>query len=362
MSSYEYMVCAPYALYIGAATDIMACKTATGLVHWRPDLSVCQVNRDGCTVDLNIPKADSAEHAWALGARTLIITILSDLAEEDRDVITSYIKAGFDIAGTFHTPIDRDAKIASMATVAGVRIVDLRTINQQYSLATGSKRKGLRLLTCGSDGNIGKKFTALTLTRAAERFGINCTFRPTGQTGRLIAGPNARAVVVDTVPADFASGAVEWLTSANNDPGHWDIIEGQGGIGHPAWGMDSMALLYGAQPDLIVFCVDPSRKYNRRTELPIMGIAEDVDLCLQLARRVNPRAHLGAFSVNRSRADENIDEFYSMLDVIASERIVYPYDIPIFDPSSPTAVDSIKSLMNRMNAMSLSATSIKGDQ
>ena len=55
---------------------------------------------------------------------------------------------------------------------------------------------------------------------------------PRDRADRLfVAG---RGVSVDAVVADFISGATEWLTP-ENDPDHWDLVEGQGSLHHPSY-------------------------------------------------------------------------------------------------------------------------------
>ena len=64
---------------------------------------------------------------------------------------------------------------------------------------------------------------------------------------------------MDAVVSDFAAGAAEMLSPAAADD-HWDVIEGQGSILHPAYAGVSLALLHGSQPDVFVVCDDPTRK------------------------------------------------------------------------------------------------------
>ncbi len=65
-------------------------------------------------------------------------------------------------------------------------------------------------------------------------------------------------IAMDAVIADFVAGAAEEL-SPDNAPGHWDVIEGQGSLFHPAYAGVTLGLLHGSQPDAIVLCHDPSR-------------------------------------------------------------------------------------------------------
>ena len=64
----------------------------------------------------------------------------------------------------------------------------------------------------------------------------------------MIAG---RGIPMDAVVADFAAGAAEMLSPAAPDD-HWDVIEGQGSLLHPAFAGVSLSLLHGSQPDVVV--------------------------------------------------------------------------------------------------------------
>ena len=89
--------------------------------------------------------------------------------------------------------------------------------------------------------------------------GLKSTFRATGQTGILITGDG---VPLDAVIADFMAGAVEWLTP-DNDPDHWDLIEGQGSLFHVSYSGVTLALIHGGQPDALVICHEPTRPHMR---------------------------------------------------------------------------------------------------
>src|SRR6476646_7999989 len=122
---------------------------------------------------------------------------------------------------------------------------------------TGLKRLGRRLLTVGTDCALGKKYTALALARAFTTRGVAADFRATGQTGILIAGSG---VPMDAVVADVEAGAAK-LLSPDAAPQHWDVIEGQGSLFHPAYAAVTLGLLHGSQPDMFVVCHQPSRTH-----------------------------------------------------------------------------------------------------
>jgi uncharacterized NAD-dependent epimerase/dehydratase family protein len=152
----------------------------------------------------------------------------------------------------------------------------------------------------GTDCAIGKKYTALALTRAFLARGIATHFRATGQTGILIAGSG---IPIDAVVADFAAGAAEILSpDAAND--HWDIIEGQGSLLHPAYSSVSLALLHGSQPDVVVICHESGR--DRILGVPgyaLPAVEDIMDLALRLGRRTNPAIRCAGVSLNTANLD-----------------------------------------------------------
>ena len=45
----------PYLMFLGDALDQLAAKTASGVVHWVPDICIGQFRLDGCNADLGLP-------------------------------------------------------------------------------------------------------------------------------------------------------------------------------------------------------------------------------------------------------------------------------------------------------------------
>jgi uncharacterized NAD-dependent epimerase/dehydratase family protein len=125
--------------------------------------------------------------------------------------------------------------------------------------------------------------------------GLNADFRATGQTGIFIAGDG---VSIDAVVSDFVSGAVEWLTP-ENDPDHWDVIEGQGSLFHASYAGVTLGLIHGAQPDALVMCHEPTRPHMRG--LPDYKLP-DLKLCIErnveAAQLTNSAARCIGVSVN----------------------------------------------------------------
>jgi uncharacterized NAD-dependent epimerase/dehydratase family protein len=148
---------------------------------------------------------------------------------------------------------------------------------------------------------LGKKYTALALTRAFVARGIDADFRATGQTGILIAGGG---IPMDAVVSDFAAGAAEML-SPDAAADHWDVIEGQGSLFHPAYAGVSLALLHGSQPDVVVICHQPGReRVLGHPGFALPGIEDTIALALQLGRRTQPAIRCAGVSLNTAHLDE----------------------------------------------------------
>jgi uncharacterized NAD-dependent epimerase/dehydratase family protein len=144
-------------------------------------------------------------------------------------------------------------------------------------------------------------YASLAIEQEMKRRGIRASFCATGQTGILIAGGG---VSVDAVTADFISGAVEAL-SPDQEPDHWDVIEGQGSLFHPSFAGVSLGLLHGAQPDVLVMCHEPTRRHMRGLpEYPVPSLENCIVTNEAAARLTNPKATCIGISLNTAALDE----------------------------------------------------------
>ena len=292
----------PYLVFLGAVDRATDAKTGRGLVDWRPELCIGQLRYPGCAADLGLADMQPAE-AYAAGARSLVIGIASfggRIEPPWPETFSDAMRAGLDIVSGMHTPLAADERLAATAAETGRRLVDVRRPPPGLPVASGRRRRGLRLLTVGTDCAVGKKYTALAIHRELVRRGVEATFRATGQTGILIAG---EGIPMDAVAADFLAGAAERL-SPDNDPAHWDVIEGQGSIGHPAYAAVTLGLVLGSQPDALVLCHDATRRtIDGYPGFPVPDLEECIERYLDAARLTNPRAAFAGISLNTSGLD-----------------------------------------------------------
>ncbi|MCS6879221.1 MAG: DUF1611 domain-containing protein [Geminicoccaceae bacterium] len=291
------MIRPPYLLFLGDVQDQLAAKTAHGLKDWRPERCLAQLRLPGCKADVGLPEM-SVEEAARAGCRTMIVAVANSggwLAEHWVPTIVAALEAGMDVASGLHQRLVDIPIVAETARRLGRQLFDVRHPTQRFKTATGIKRSGKRLLTVGTDCSCGKKYTALAIERELLGRGRKATFRGTGQTGIMIAGSG---VAIDAVVADFIAGAAEWL-SPDNDPDHWDVIEGQGSLFHPAFAGVTLGLIHGSQPDAIVLCHEPTRRHMRGLpHRPLPGLKECLEANLAAARLTNPAVRAVGVSID----------------------------------------------------------------
>ena len=293
----------PYLLFIGDAPDQLAAKTAAGVAFWRPEACLGQLRLPDCKADLKLPDMTVGEAANA-GVKTIIVGTTNRggvLGEGWEPLLMQALELGMDLASGLHHRLSDIPALRETAARCGRQIADVRHPDREFSVGNGLKRPGKRLLTVGTDCSIGKMFTALAIDKELRARGKKSNFCATGQTGILIAGDG---VSIDAVVSDFVSGAVEWLCPAN-EPDHWDVIEGQGSLFHPAYAGVTLGLLHGSQPDALVLCHDPGRKrLNGFAHVAVPTLEQAIPAYLAAARLTNPDATIVGISLNTSALDK----------------------------------------------------------
>jgi len=232
------------------------------------------------------------------------------------------LELGLDLASGLHQRLVDYPQLRETAQRLGRQLFDVRHPTQHFSVASGVKRSGKRLLAVGTDCSVGKMYTTLALEKEMKARGLKADFRATGQTGIFIAGSG---VSIDAVVADFISGAVEWLSPANEED-HWDLIEGQGSLFHASYAGVSLGLLHGAQPDALILCHEPTRTHMRG--LPTFPLP-DLRLCMETnikaAKLTNPNVQCCGIAINTAALDEA-----TALDLL--RRTEAEFGLPTVDP------------------------------
>jgi uncharacterized NAD-dependent epimerase/dehydratase family protein len=293
----------PYLLFLGDTVEPGYAKTAFGLRDWARERCVGEFALPSATVTTGLPRM-SPKEAKAAGAQALVIGVANSggfIAETWIRALVEGLEAGLDIVSGMHARLGDITVLRDAAAVFGRRLIDIRQPPKGIPVGTGLKRSGKRLLTVGTDCALGKKYTALCIARALRDRGIHAEFRATGQTGIMIAGGG---IPMDAVVSDFAAGAAEMLSpSAPAD--HWDVIEGQGSLLHPAYSGVSLALLHGSQPDVVVVCHDPTReRLLGDEEFAVPPVEDIIDLTLKLGARTNAAIRVGGISFNTASLGE----------------------------------------------------------
>jgi len=314
----------PYLLFLGDTQNPGYSKTAQGLKDWAPDRCVGEFALPDATVSTGLPRLSPCQ-AYARGARGLVIGVApvgGKILDAWIPSLVAALEAGLDIISGMHSQLEDVPALAAAVARTGRRYIDVRRAPSDIPIASGRKRTGQRLLTVGTDCALGKKYTALALAQAFVARGVDADFRASGQTGIMIAGGG---VPLDAVIGDFAAGAAEML-SPDAAPSHWDIIEGQGSLFHPAYAGVSLALLHGSQPDVVVLCHDPGRtEIMGYSGFKIPPLKDAIALNLSMGALTNPAIRCGGISLNTAHLSEE-----AATDVLIATELAL--GLPAADP------------------------------
>lgn len=303
----------PYLIFVGDIAEPAYAKTAIGLLDWAPERCIGELALGESAVSVGLPKLSPSE-ARANGGRALLIGVATPGGLIPAHWVSTLIEAlgaGLDIVSGMHARLSEVPGLSQAARQAGRQLIDIRVPPSNIPVGTGRPRSGRRLLTVGTDCALGKKYTALAITRSLRERGVDADFRATGQTGIMIAGSG---IPIDSVVADFVSGAAEML-SPEASRAHIDVIEGQGSLFHPAYAAVSLGLLHGSQPDMFVVCHLPSRAHVLGyPAFPLPSIEAVIERTIALGRLTNDSIRCVGLSLNTADLDDD-----EALRLLASE-------------------------------------------
>jgi len=314
----------PYLIFLGDTAEPMFAKTAFGLRDWAPERCIGEWSIGNTTVTTGLQRL-SPRQARERGARSLVIGVANYggiIQENWLPTLLEALEAGLDIIGGMHAKLHEIEPLRTTAARLGRRLIDVRVPPVNIPVANGRKRTGKRLLTVGTDCALGKKYSALAITRAFKDRGVAADFRATGQTGILISG---HGIPMDAVVSDFEAGAAEML-SPDGPPQHWDVIEGQGSLFHPSYAAVSLGLLHGSQADVLVVCHQAGRTHVLgKSDYPLPTLEETIELNLRLGSRTNPAIRCAGVSLNTSTLDAD-----AARELLATE--MQRLGLPVADP------------------------------
>jgi uncharacterized NAD-dependent epimerase/dehydratase family protein len=294
------------------------------VAHWRREDCIGQFHLEGGTVDLGLEEL-SIEEAARRGAKSLLIgtaVVGGAISESWLDALEAALRNGMDVVAGVHTRLNDIPRLRFVSEETGSALIDVRVPPANLPVGNGKKRSGKRVLTVGTDCALGKKYTALALTDELKRQGADATFRASGQTGIMISGAG---IPIDAVVSDFVSGAAEVL-SPENDPEHWDVIEGQGSLHHPGYAAVSVGLLLGSQPDAFIVCTEAGREaIEGWPDFPLPSIDEVIERAVSIGSRTNPNIKPAGIAVNTSSLSE--DQARDYLDALEAR-----HNLPATDP------------------------------
>ena len=328
---------APYLIFIGDIESKLYAKTGLGIVEWRRELVAGQLAFEGNALDLGVPYM-SIESAVAAGVKSVVVGVApvgGTIGPQWIDVLVKAAKADLDIVSGLHFRLSDYPELKDAAAKSGAALIDVRVPPNDIPVGTGKKRTGKRLLMVGTDCAVGKKYSALKITETMKAFGLKATFRASGQTGIMIAGTG---IPIDSIVADFVSGAAE-LLSPDNDPEHWDIIEGQGSLFNASYAGVSLSLLHGSQPDAIIVCHDPTRCHvSSCPDIIIPTVAECIDLNLRCGRLTNADIKCVGVCINTSGLSNAERKPYL-------QKLSEELDLPCIDPLQGGCMEIVHKLL-----------------
>ncbi|MES2304105.1 MAG: DUF1611 domain-containing protein [Gemmatimonadota bacterium] len=285
----------------------MTSKTANSVIRYQPDRVVAVLDRQnaGKTAQQvlgfggDIPVVASMREGLDHGANSVLIGIApagGRLPDEWREWLREALAAGCDIVSGLHTFLNDDPKLAEAAKAAGRSITDIRRPPANLPIASGLAKgtKALRVLTVGTDCNVGKMTAQLQLVGKLNERGIKTNFVATGQTGIMIEG---WGIGVDAVVADFIAGAAEQITVRGAEGADVVLVEGQGSINHPGYSGVTLGLLHGSCPDAMILCHQATREYigdyRQASWLRIPPLSQYVKWYEEIGGAVHPTKVIG---------------------------------------------------------------------
>lgn len=235
-------------------------KTGLSLLRYSDAEIVAVIDKDSpgesveklTGIPRNVPVVASIQEALAYQPEVLALGIAPSggaLPDEWLAELKQAVNARLSIINGLHTPLATHPELQPLLQPEQL-IWDVRQEPPGLTIGAAKARQLAckRVLTVGTDMNIGKMSTSIELHRSALKQGLRSQFVGTGQTGIMIAGTG---IPLDAVRVDFAAGAVEQQVMQVGTDCDIVQIEGQGSLLHPG-STATLPLIRGSQPTHLI--------------------------------------------------------------------------------------------------------------
>ena len=316
-------------------------KTANGLVRHSEKYEIVSViDSEKAGLDAGevlgeepngIPISASLDDAIALAGHVPHFFIFGTaptsgmLSPAERDVVLDAMERGMHIVNGLHEFLNDDPEFAAAKAAHAVTILDVRRPRDKKDLRVFSGRISTvacpRIAVLGTDAAVGKRTTALVLTRALNDRGIKAVFVSTGQTG-LIQGARY-GVALDAIPCQFCSGEMEAAVVEAFEDERPDVIviEGQGALSHPAY-VSSAFILRGSEPHAVILQHAPARpRPGTFAAVPMPTVASEIHLIQTFARTKVIGLAINHECMTDAQVTAAIDRYEAELGIPATDAL-----------------------------------------
>jgi len=256
----------------------------------------------------NIPIVTSLSEALKRKPDALVIGIAppgGQLPEEWKRITKQAIRNKLNIVNGLHFFLSDQVEFSNLARKHRTKLFDVRKPPRDLRILSGKAREIQQpvVAVLATDAAAGKNVVMVELVKEAEKRGYKSGFVATGQTTIMMGCDQGAAI--DAIPGDFMSGQTERMVLDVASMGK-DIIfvEGQASLSHPAYGQESLAILYGAWPDAVVLVHDPFRK--KRDGFPQFDVPQPNEE-MRMIETVCPKTKVIGVAVNGDlKPDEEV--------------------------------------------------------
>ncbi|UCE74918.1 MAG: DUF1611 domain-containing protein [Methanomassiliicoccales archaeon] len=259
-----------------------------------------------------------------------VATIGGKLPSEFRPVIIEAIKNKINVIAGLHEFLSLDHELSALARDYKVELVDVRKeppLEEMRRFANlCGKLDAIRIPVLGTDSSIGKRTSAIDLTKALNAEGVKTVFVSTGQTGILQGFKYA--VAIDSIQGDYIVGELEReiVKAHEEEKPEVIIIEGQGSISHPAYVCGTRAIITASQPSGIVLQHAPGRKFRNfrknELELPMPDLIKEIEMLQMFADAKVMAITINHENMTESEIDRTIDEYEERFGVPCCDTLI----------------------------------------